>query len=583
MQNCFGVNYRLVFDSNISENAYTDNATNTVHINANLENRLAPILIREYLGHVVGDNLTNNEINNIFNEIVCTSWYKAHVDDLRNAYIANDENYQSLLNEFDKASFYQREVVNKYVEHALDTLGNNNSELFIKYIFDNTSKVKSFLNRLLSKNKSIFDSDRTLNEFAKSISRFISTIENAHTNSILTKVINGEQLTKIEQRIENKYSEFFNKFERKYSKNITQISKSLKNNKRNIIIDFNEEADLEKILFQIKKVKTRHDLEGLVVLTNFDLNEIQKYIEFKINKKLPIVIKQKHLYSILNKNGFLADTNYHDLTPKMVLDALKSKNILGAFEKNGRYSFLKDIKDKANNPILVSFKFNSEEQNYILTMYGKELNKGFFENNKILFLSNKLKKGSQFSVQFRGELPFSDSNIKRNSEIVNSLNPFVANQAQLIKDTANQSIRKVISVVGSREVYKELENQISQDFGISLNNINQNAKTRKLFEDFNLLTQNPNLENSQKYVNDILNLNVDDTNNITLKDCLEAINVDTDKFLESYTNTLFKLLTERASESVTTKRINHLREYNQYLKDARDRVRASIRHLQSLN
>lgn len=172
---------------------------------------LAPILVHEYLGHVIGDMIPNSSVNDLFNQVKETSWYNSHYNELYNAYM-NDENSQLFTSDIDKQAYYQKEVVNKYVEEAFK--GNSNTSIrTIRELLKNQSKLTRFLNRLLNRESaSMLENDNVVKEFAKQIDRVLKFLNETNSN-VVEKYLNGETLTSSEEKVVNKFKSFFDELD----------------------------------------------------------------------------------------------------------------------------------------------------------------------------------------------------------------------------------------------------------------------------------------------------------------------------------------------------------------------------------
>lgn len=847
LQDEFHTNYTLVFDEANNQNAYVDNQNNVIHINENLSEDLAPILVHEYLGHVIGDMIPNSSVNDLFNQVKETSWYNSHYNELYNAYM-NDENSQLFTSDTDKQAYYQKEVVNKYVEEAFK--GNSNTSIrTIRELLKNQSKLTRFLNRLLNRESaSMLENDNIVKEFATQIDRVLKFLNETNSN-VVDKYLNGETLTASEEKVVNKFKSFFDELNRfkvqeEYSKNNftyyedgslkpedLRVSDSLKNNKENSFIDIENDENMYLFLNNVKRTNNENYLRGLFIIPNYNYSTIKNFIS-NIDETKPLVIKKKHLYAILNENGILDESeyNYHNLTNKQFLKALTTNDILAVFQKGKNYSFLTNVKDNYDNYILVVYNFDKLSQNYLVTLYGKRLTKNFVENQKTLFINEKIKR--EATSQSNSEVISSlvNLNIEPTSQIVNTLedngksnynnisyertdefrrlqerskqlleefehsdttyqnldesirerytrsiqqtlesgrdsnsydfrllksstnssfnitnninqqlfhdafetikpylrqnelvdlhdnyqdckcflsddglqgfaiepngnlvsvfnadeskrgfveaisdyvkeqgathldcygylakyynkvlgfkvaslmeynmeydhhniaerynNPDVAfmvntnenvetrhfnknqydeaqayqlsfvrskkprfeyskdlqpletNEALKVKKITDRSLNSVITLHGTREVYNQVIERIEKDFGISLKVSNKSAKARRLFEDFNLMNREFTKDNVTRFIDDMLNQNIDKSNT-TFRNFLETKNIDVDFYVKSSADTLFNLLTNKSNPSTTSKRLTRFLEE---LKTARDNLQATNKVLRN--
>ena len=843
LQDEFHTNYTLVFDEANNQNAYVDNQDGVIHINENLSEDLAPILVHEYLGHVIGDMIPNSSVNELFNQVKETSWYNSHYNELYKAYM-NDENSQLFTSDTDKQAYYQKEVVNKYVEEAFK--GNSNTSIrTIRELLKNQSKLTRFLNRLLNRESaSMLENDNVVKEFARQIDRVLKFLNETNSN-VVEKYLNGETLTSSEEKVVNKFKSFFDELDQyktqyEYSKKEVSYNKDgtldiskldvenyLKNDDRNFFVDINNEKSIDSYLDKVRNAKTIQEVSGLMVIPNFVYDSFAKYVS-NINVGLPIVIKERHLYSILNEKGFLDENkyNYHGISNETFYNVLtlKEENIIAVLKNKNKYLFLTDLLDKNGNNILAVFKFQEKAQNYLITIYGKALNDKFFANNEILYINAKNKKVAPFQSNYGGNTTFGSFNIDHNREVVNKsqndyndsyertnefrrlqeesrkrtsqsswyesfkefdervrtrlsnvfreqiqstinsdsdvngllentnnfkiykningqlfhdifeivrpfakngelvdihenyndatcyisddglsgfaitnngdlvsvfnasdkrgflrsitnevkaqaktldcysspnqplnkmysdifgfktasimdynmdydhdniaqnhnspqvafmvntnenvetkhfskdqydeaqsyqlsflknkkprfeyskdLEPLETNEAVKVKKITDRSLNSVITLHGTREVYNQVIERIEKDFGISLKVNNKSAKARRLFEDFNLMNREFTKDNITRFIDDILNQNIDKSNT-TFRSFLETKNIDVDFYVKSSADTLFYLLTNKSNPSTTSKRLTRFLEE---LKTARDNLQATNKVLRN--
>ena len=438
LQDEFHTNYTLVFDEANNQNAYVDNQDGVIHINENLSEDLAPILVHEYLGHVIGDMIPNSSVNELFNQVKETSWYNSHYNELYKAYM-NDENSQLFTSDTDKQAYYQKEVVNKYVEEAFK--GNSNTSIrTIRELLKNQSKLTRFLNRLLNRESaSMLENDNVVKEFARQIDRVLKFLNETNSN-VVEKYFNGEGLTASEEKVVNKFKTFFDELDQyktqyEYSKsnftynedgsikpNNLKINDSLKNNKQNSFVNIKSAKNLFTFLDNIKTTNNENYLKGLFIIPNYNYSMLKNFVS-NIDENKPLAMKKKHLYTILNERGILSenDYNYHNLTNNQFLSALTSNDILAVFQKGKNYSFLTNVKDNYDNYILVVYNFDKLTQNYLVTLYGKRLTNNFIKNQKTLFINENIKREATSQSNSEVNSSLGNSNIEPTSQIVNIL------------------------------------------------------------------------------------------------------------------------------------------------------------------
>ena len=324
MQSEFSTDYELVFDNANNQNAYADNDNKVIHLNENLASNYAPILVHEYLGHVVGDFIPNSDVNNIFNSIKDTSWYNEHYNELYNSYL-NDENARNFTNEQDREAYYRKEVVNKYVEQAFSS-NTNTSIRTIKELLNRENKLQRFLNRLLNRSyATMLENDNIIKEFARQIDRVLSVINGSNTN-VIAKFIANETLTQKEQNFVNKYKSFFDGLNRA----ITSVEYSRK--RSNL-----DEAHKRK-LNEISKVKYFENIKNSVMLpylTNKDVD----YLEIMTKRNLTSEeIADMPIYQYAK--------NYIDSHPKLLAEENEPliKKVLDEF----RNEIIKEANDRIN-------------------------------------------------------------------------------------------------------------------------------------------------------------------------------------------------------------------------------------------
>ena len=473
LQDEFHTNYTLVFDEANNQNAYVDNQDGVIHINENLSEDLAPILVHEYLGHVIGDMIPNSSVNELFNQVKETSWYNSHYNELYKAYM-NDENSQLFTSDTDKQAYYQKEVVNKYVEEAFK--GNSNTSIrTIRELLKNQSKLTRFLNRLLNRESaSMLENDNIVKEFATQIDRVLKFLNETNSN-VVEKYFNGEGLTASEEKVVNKFKTFFDELDQyktqyEYSKsnftynedgsikpNNLKINDSLKNNKQNSFVNIKSAKNLFTFLDNIKTTNNENYLKGLFIIPNYNYSMLKNFVS-NIDENKPLAMKKKHLYTILNERGILSenDYNYHNLTNNQFLSALTSNDILAVFQKGKNYSFLTNVKDNYDNYILVVYNFDKLTQNYLVTLYGKRLTNNFIKNQKTLFINENIKREATSQSNSEVNSSLGNSNIEPTSQIVNILDEKTKSNYNDVSYERTNEFRRLQE--RSKQLLKEFEN-----------------------------------------------------------------------------------------------------------------------------
>ena len=799
LQNEFHTNYTLVFDEANNQNAYVDNQDGVIHINENLSEDLAPILVHEYLGHVIGDMIPNSSVNELFNQVKETSWYNSHYNELYKAYM-NDENSQLFTSDIDKQAYYQKEVVNKYVEEAFK--GNSNTSIrTIRELLKNQSKLTRFLNRLLNRESaSMLENDNVVKEFATQIDRVLKFLNETNSN-VVEKYLNGETLTASEERVVNKFKSFFDELENfrvqnEYSKSNAATNDTNKSKLKLEIENIKETKDIfqnvsinvsqirgdivsyfnlpENIVLKYKSAKilkniTDHNLmpnditnviyssfsepsyiffstknnsftfvsDNLNMATALDLDDLRiktifknsrnnsyfeniqegknadKFMIYNKNEKecwasiatLPSQVKSiiDHNREVVNKTESAYNSNSYErtnefrrlqeesrklssavsqqersssfdeslrrrvegvlqrqienfysrnsLTPRLLdntnnfeiyknvngnlfhdvfevaktyltngelvdlhdnynnVECYLSKNGLSGFaiEENGnlvsvfnldsKKGFLRaiasEIKNKAkmldcyvspkqdlegmykakfgfktasimdynmeydhdniaqnHNSPQVAFMVNTNEN--VETKHFSKDQYDEAQSYQLSFLKNKKPR-----FEYSRNLPSRENEATQNAEVDN-LTPLETNEAVKVKDITNNSLNSVITLKNTRVVYNQILDKIKNDFGIDLKVKNKSAKTRRLFDDFNLMSREFTMDNVSRFVEDILNQEIAEFDGITYRDFLANRNIDVEYYVKSSANTLFNLLIDNSSESRTMKRFNRL-------------------------
>lgn len=719
LQDEFHTNYTLVFDEANNQNAYVDNQNNVIHISENLSEDLAPILVHEYLGHVIGDMIPNSSVNELFNQVKETSWYNSHYNELYKAYM-NDENSQLFTSDTDKQAYYQKEVVNKYVEEAFK--GNSNTSIrTIRELLKNQSKLTRFLNRLLNRESaSMLENDNVVKEFATQIDRVLKFLNETNSN-VVEKYLNGETLTSSEEKVVNKFKSFFDELDTFKLQN--EYSKRLKLNNLD-----NDHKDKLKEIFKVKYFEglenavllnrlTNKDVDCIEIMTKRNLTseeiadmDIYKYGKDYINTHKPLiadennelvknVVEEFKAKIISQANARIAGKNINNKQRKVLFvtglpGAGKSSGFVSEFlNKYGAIEFDNDIaktvksleKYYANGlgaNVVHNIVSEAQKQllpelleegyNIVYPAIGKKVEKVKYELNKYknagydlslievsvsnqtsqnralkrfietgrfvdpidyiegiankpdLVYNNLIKEIENGSSNFNftrieqinnepkastsdrnGERTWSeisgkttrdstngmdngrvrgvfdegkeDGRSKSTDQSVRHLEPLETNEAVKVKQITDRSLNSVITLHGTREVYNQVIERIEKDFGISLKVNNKSAKARRLFEDFNLMNREFTKDNITRFIDDILNQNIDKSNT-TFRNFLETRNINIDSYVKSSANTLFNLLTDNSNQSTTSKRLTR---FLSELKTARDNLQATNKVLRN--
>lgn len=569
LQDEFHTNYTLVFDEANNQNAYVDNQNNVIHISENLSEDLAPILVHEYLGHVIGDMIPNSSVNELFNQVKETSWYNSHYNELYKAYM-NDENSQLFTSDTDKQAYYQKEVVNKYVEEAFK--GNSNTSIrTIRELLKNQSKLTRFLNRLLNRESaSMLENDNVVKEFATQIDRVLKFLNETNSN-VVEKYLNGETLTSSEEKVVNKFKSFFDeldtfRLQNEYSKSNVATNDTNKSILKSEIENINAVQDTHKNI-EISIANVRNDIASYF---NLPENIVLKYKSAKILKNI----------------------TDHNLTPNDITNVIYSSfsnpSYIFFSTKNNSFTFVSDNLNMATAlnlddlTIKTIFK-NSRNNSYFENIQeGKNADKFMIynKNEKECWASIATSPSQVKSIIDHNREVVNESNLKNKKprfEYSKDLEPLETNEAVKVKQITDRSLNSVITLHGTREIYNQVIERIEKDFGISLKVSNKSAKARRLFEDFNLMNREFTKDNITRFIDDILNQNIDKSNT-TFRDFLETKNVDVDTYVKSSANTLFNLLTDNSNPSTTSKRLTRLLSE---LKTARDNLQATNKVLRN--
>lgn len=108
---------------------------------------------------------------------------------------------------------------------------------------------------------------------------------------------------------------------------------------------------------------------------------------------LPITMTQKHLYTIVNKQGKYKYVNYHnlgvDLIKKLPISIRQPLKVLLSNTKTDSIVLVTDLIDKENRPVIASIKMNGigriDEQfiktNVLTSVYGRNNYDNFIKNS----------------------------------------------------------------------------------------------------------------------------------------------------------------------------------------------------------
>lgn len=182
--------------------------------------------------------------------------------------------------------------------------------------------------------------------------------------------------------------------------------------------------------FMICDTEFSYDLEDTVLDTYYNLDEtINDYLDYKLFSlqikdvlsgvypkrdavivlrktprvlrdinisDLPITITQKHIYTIINKNGRYKNVNYHGLGEKLIKQIPNSiKNplfILKSQTRDDSILIITKLKDIYHRPVVASIKINGRGQikniqidsNVMTSIYGRNNYNTFIKRNILL-------------------------------------------------------------------------------------------------------------------------------------------------------------------------------------------------------
>ena len=650
LQSEFNTDFELVFDNANNQNAYVDNVNQVIHLNENLASDYAPILVHEYLGHIIGDLIPNSNVNDIFNSIKDTSWYNTHYNELYNSYM-NDENAQNLINEQDKQAYYQKEVVNKYVENAFSN-NSNTSIRTIRELLNRESKVQKFLNRLLNRSyATMLENDAVIKEFARQIDKVLNVLNGSNSN-VVAKFLSNETLTEKEQKIVDKYKSFFDDLNRvvpsvEYSKNVerskrqnyneisyerTDEFRRLQERSKQLLKEFeNSDTTYQNLDESIRERYTRSIRQALESgrdsgTYDFRLLKSSKNSSFNITNNvnqqlfhdafetIKPYLRQNELVDLhdnyqdckcflsddglqgfaIEPNGNLVSVFNADESKRGFVEAISDyvkeqgathldcygylakyyNKVLGfkvasLMEYNMEYDH-HNIAERYNNPG-VAFMVNTNEN-----VETRHFNKNQYDEAQAYQLSFVRSKKPRFEYSRIIEPP-STEKATTNAEVDN-LTQLETNEARRVKDITDNSLNSVITLKDTKAIYNRVLDKIKSDFGIDLKVSNKSQKMRRLFDDFNLMNREFTQTNISRFVEDILNQNIQGFENITYRQFLVSRNINVEDYVKSNTNLLFNLLIDNSNESATMKRF--VRLFNG-LKEARDNLLATNQFLRN--
>lgn len=113
---------------------------------------------------------------------------------------------------------------------------------------------------------------------------------------------------------------------------------------------------------------------------------------------LPIMMTQKHLYTIINDSGKYKDVNYHNIpvnTLKQIPSALEqSLKILKSNTRDDSIVVVTDLKDEENRPIVVAIRLNGVARDDGVLVPSNVLTSTYGKDNYRHFVSKNIKSGN---------------------------------------------------------------------------------------------------------------------------------------------------------------------------------------------
>lgn len=208
LQSKFDTDYQLEFSElpdNI--NAKVNNDTKTIVINSKHTDTLAPALVHEYIGHVVGDNISVESRNEIFEKVVETDWFKKNNSKLRKAY-QQTQGYKKLSAE-EKSNYWRSEVINNYIQSLFTSNTNSKSTKMINDVFLRNTLLKRFaLSFKKNETRSMLKDNAIIKEFSQSIDKLFR-LTNKNVHDVFNKFVHDEKLTESERKVYEKYKAIF--------------------------------------------------------------------------------------------------------------------------------------------------------------------------------------------------------------------------------------------------------------------------------------------------------------------------------------------------------------------------------------
>lgn len=204
----YGVDYSLRFGDKNS----IDRKSRTITLDyATLDTAAGAKIIHEYVGHAIGDMLSPEVRNAMYDAIVETSWYEKFESELTQQYQTEDETYQS-LSESEKQAYWVDEVVENYLE-AMFSGGKNLATQIsnIRQVFGNSNILEKLFEAMNKTEK--FKGDVLSKEYAKIVKAMAKQLRKINANKpllvALAKYARGIALTDKEKKLQEKFANLF--------------------------------------------------------------------------------------------------------------------------------------------------------------------------------------------------------------------------------------------------------------------------------------------------------------------------------------------------------------------------------------
>ena len=217
IQRQYGTDYKLEFGKVKGNNeAYVNHDTKTIIINDSIvDKRGGSALAHEYIGHVLGTQLSSGSRTILYQDIVDTNWYKENETNLRQLY-ENDEIYNSFETSREKNAYWQEEVIANYMGDFFDGKNVASQIHELEKTFGNQNFLERFLNAVNNVTK--FKGKNIAQKYRETIDKTIKGLlktnsgKNNRILRTLKKFMNGEELSRSERNIQRQYKNLFELF-----------------------------------------------------------------------------------------------------------------------------------------------------------------------------------------------------------------------------------------------------------------------------------------------------------------------------------------------------------------------------------